>query len=146
MKKLASFDPNHYHNTLYKKSYKLNNVKDKIEKVAFDVVRFKDDDDAAHLWEVQSADDGDYIVALHDTSEENVKKEASAQPWKVSVAEESFDVFFHDKFVGRFGYKEAGIPKNELYMVKSYLPQKLASDEKFANALISSAKKKNNIK
>src|ERR1700683_672295 len=45
-----------------KRAYKLSEVKDQLETVAFDIVRFKSDDAAgsgANLWQVNSAEDGD---------------------------------------------------------------------------------------
>lgn len=64
-----------------KKAYKLSDVKDQLETVAFDVVRFKDGDKGAELWEVQNAADGDYIVALYE-EEDNTK---TANDWSVVV-------------------------------------------------------------
>jgi hypothetical protein len=140
MKKLASFSAQTYHDTLFKKSYRLNDVAGQIVKVGFDVVKFKDDDDASHLWEVQSSDDGDYIVALYDVA---ATKTASAiNPWKVTVADDHFDVYCNDKFVARFGASEIGIPTNELYLVPTYLPGKLARDGTFAQKLLKLAEKK----
>ena len=66
-------------NTIYKKAYRLEDVKDRIERVAFDVVRFKDDDNGANLWQVQSSDDGDYIVSIYEPDpEEKVASETFA--------------------------------------------------------------------
>jgi hypothetical protein len=59
-----SVDYSGLENKIYKKAYRLADVKDQLETVAFDIVRFKDNDKGAELWQVQSADDGDYIVAL----------------------------------------------------------------------------------
>ena len=58
------------------KIYKLADVKDQIEVVGFDIVRFRDNDRGAELWQVQSADDGDYIVALYE-DEPEIEKTAS---------------------------------------------------------------------
>ena len=74
---------------LTKKAYRLSDVKDQLETIAFDVVRFKDGDHGAELWQVQSSDDGDYIVALYDEEEAApVEKTASKAPpsaWSVLV-------------------------------------------------------------
>ena len=40
-------------NNFYKKAYRLSDVKDRLESYAFDIVRFKDGDNAANLWEIQ---------------------------------------------------------------------------------------------
>lgn len=121
-----------------KKTYKLSEVKDKIEKVAFDVVRFKDGD-LDKLWQIQSADDGEYIVALYDTSvEEPTKKAASLQnKWEVLISEAAgeLNIFYGNDPVIRFGYKELGIPREELFKVKRYLPGKLASNKDLVKLL-----------
>lgn len=74
-------------NKLLKKSYRLADVKDQLETVAFDIVRFKDKDRGASLWQVQSADDGDYIIALYE--ENNDEKKASSSPWEIVVSASS---------------------------------------------------------
>lgn len=49
-----------------KKTYRFNDVKDRLEKVAFDVVRFKDSDNIDGLWQIQATDDGEVIVAMYE--------------------------------------------------------------------------------
>jgi hypothetical protein len=72
-----SLDYSDLANKIVKRAYRLSDVKDQLETVAFDIVRFKDADKGAELWQVQSADDGDYIVALYDdTSEAELEKTA----------------------------------------------------------------------
>jgi len=136
MKKLATFDAHNMRNELYKSSYRLSDVKNRIEKVAgaFNMVKFKDDDDAAHLWEVQSSDEGDYIVALYDTSAPS--KKVASSPWQVKIEDSKISIFNNGRFITRISAKEFGIPENELHMVPKYLPQKLASDNAFANSLL----------
>src|SRR5208282_4340202 len=70
-------------NKLLKKSYRLADVKDQLETVAFDVVRFKDNDKGATLWQIQSADDGDYIVTLYDDADDNKKTASVVNGWEV---------------------------------------------------------------
>jgi len=72
-------------NKLLKKSYRLADVKDQLETVAFDVVRFKDSDKGASLWQVQSAEDGDYIVTLYDETD-NKKTASVADGWEVILS------------------------------------------------------------
>src|ERR1035438_5028307 len=82
-----SLDYSSLANQITKKAYRLSDVKDQLETVAFDVVRFKDGDKGADLWQIQSADDGDYIVALYDNEAE---KEASN--WSVLVTKNGSDL------------------------------------------------------
>ena len=67
MKKFA-IDVDSLENKLQKKTaYRLEDVKDKVRKVAFDVVRFVDNDATIDgLWQIQKHDDGEYIVAMYE--------------------------------------------------------------------------------
>jgi hypothetical protein len=135
-----SVDYNGLENVLYKKSYKLSEVQDRIEKVAFDVVRFKDSDKRSLLWQIQSADDGDYIVAMYDENDGDVIKEASlsADNWEVSLSKNSFDLQFYYKGepVIKVASHKLGISKEEISSVPSYLPKKLSENKKLASSLL----------
>ena len=120
-----------------KKAYRLSDVKDQLETVAFDIVRFKDGDKGAELWQVQSAEDGDYIVSLYD--EEEVEKTASANPWGVMVTKSGSDLqisYKGDPLV-RLASSKLGIPSSELHKAEQYLPEKLATNKKLVKALLS---------
>lgn len=118
---------------LDKKTYKLSDVKDKIIRVAFDIVRFQDGP-IDELWEIKSADDGDYIVAKYDTSDEQSPvKEASKSPWEAVVKSGSSEVnlFYKGVAFTKFAHEDAET-------VKQFLPTKLAADPQFVEALFSS--------
>ena len=51
MSKNSTIDYGNLDSFLYKKAYKYREVQDRLERVAFDVVRFKDDDNLSHLWQ-----------------------------------------------------------------------------------------------
>ena len=132
-----SIDYSSLANQITKKAYRLSDVKDQLETVAFDIVRFKDGDKGAELWQVQSADDGDYIVALYD--EDETDKTASQNPWTVLVTKSGTDLqisYKGDPLV-RFAASKLGIPSNELHKVEQYLPEKLATNKKLVKALLS---------
>jgi hypothetical protein len=118
-----------------KKAYKLADVKDQIETVAFDVVRFKDGDKAAQLWEVQSADDGDYIVALYPDEGEEVK---TASDWSVVITKTAgvLQVAYKGDPLVRLPFTKLGIPREQLGKVPQYLPEKLTSNKKLVKALL----------
>lgn len=117
---------------IYKKAYKLSDVKDRLETVAFDVVRFKDSDKGADLWQVQSADDGDYIVALYQP------EETEKSDWDVSVSKTAGDlqVSYKGDPLVRLASSKLGIPRDELHKVPEYLPSKLAANKKLVKALL----------
>jgi hypothetical protein len=131
-----SLDYSSLANQITKKAYRLSDVKDQLETVAFDVVRFKEGDKGADLWQVQSADDGDYIVALYNNEE--AEKEAASN-WSVLVTKSGSDLqisYKGDPLV-RLSSKKLGIPNNELHQAEKYLPEKLASNKKLVRALLS---------
>ena len=119
---------------VYKKAYRLADVKDQLETVAFDIVRFKDADKSAELWQVQNADDGDYIVALYQPEEEAI----TAALWDVSVNKTAgaLQVFYKGDPIVRVACGKLGIPRDELQKAESYLPSKLATNPKLVKALL----------
>lgn len=121
-------------NKIYKKAYKLSDVQDQLETVAFDIVRFKDNDMSADLWQVQSADDGDYIVALYQPEEEN----KVACRWGVTLSKTGNDlqVSYKGDPLVRVAASKLGIPRAELSKVEEYLPSKLASNKRLVKALL----------
>jgi len=130
-------DMDKLYNKLSKKVYKLSDVKDRLEKVAFDVVRFKDSN-VEELWQIQSADDGDYIVALYNDEQKDVVKEASAKPWSVSLNKTSkeLNVFYKGDFITKIASSSLGFAEKELPDLERILPNKLAANERLAKALL----------
>lgn len=119
-------------NVIYKKAYKLSEVKDQLQTVAFDIVRFKENDKGADLWQVQKADDGDYIVALYEPEEE-VKV-----AWDVTYSKTAglLEVSYKGDPLVSLASRKLGIPNNELDSVSEYLPRKLSENKKLVNALL----------
>jgi hypothetical protein len=129
-----SIDYSNLASSITKKAYRLSDVKDQLETVAFDVVRFKDGDKGAELWEIQSADDGDYIVALYDDETEKT----ASNPWGVLVTKNGNDLqisYKGDPLV-RLASSKLGIPSTELHKAEQYLPEKLATNKKLVKALL----------
>lgn len=120
-------------NSVHKKVYRLSDVKDRLEKVAFDIVRFKDADKSAELWQVQSADDGEYIVSLYQSDEDD-KKEAS---WEVTASTlGTLNVSYKGEPVIKLAAAKLGLSAEQAKAAPSYLPEKLASNKKLVNALL----------
>lgn len=121
-------------NSVDKKFFKLSDVEHRLEKVAFDVVRFKDGN-PDELWQIQNADDGDYIVAKYD-AEDAVEKIASTK-WDVLVSQGSGDIniFYKGHPITKVASSQLGISSDDLTVVKKFLPAKLASDKAFVKAL-----------
>lgn len=131
--KNSSIDYTSLENKILKRAYKLSDVKDHLETVAFDIVRFKDGDKGADLWQIQSADDGDYIVALYQPEEEK-----ATVKWEVFASKAAGDLqisYKGDPLV-RLSASKLGIPRSELHRAEEYLPSKLAANKKLVNALL----------
>ncbi len=122
-------------NQITKKAYRLSDVKEQLETLCFDIVRFKDGDKGADLWQVQSADDGDYIVALYEDEE---PEKVIASNWSIFVTKNGNDLqiaYKGDPLV-RMSSAKLGIPSNELHKAQKYLPEKLATNKKLVKALL----------
>lgn len=121
---------------LLKKAYRYSEVKDQLETVAFDIVRFKDSDKGADLWQIQSADDGEFIVTKYEDAE--VKKTASANTWEVvlSKSAKTLNFFYKGDPIVRVASAALGIIDAELSSVERYLPKKLAENKKLVKALL----------
>jgi hypothetical protein len=133
MSKSFTLDYSKLEHKILKKAYRLSDVKDRLETVAFDIVRFKDGDQGADLWQVQSADDGDYIVALYQPDEEK-----TAATWEVSISKTASDlqVSYKGDPLVKIAASKLGIPHQELHKVSEYLPAKLAENKKLVKALL----------
>ena len=137
LKPKFSLDYAQLENKLYKRAYKLSEVKDQLQTVAFDIVRFKDNDKGAELWQIQSADDGDYIVTLYE-EEPDTTKTASASTWEVvlSKASNTLNFFYKGAPITKMSAVQLGIPASELELATSYLPSKLAHNPTLVDALL----------
>jgi hypothetical protein len=126
-------------NKFQKKAYLLEDVKDRVEKVAFDVVRFRDNQDTDMLWKVEDSDDGPVIVALYDDELGALKSQASRKEWDAVVDDKtaSINVFYKGEPVSRIYAKEVGIPVSEVSTMARWLPAKLASDNNIRNEVLS---------
>jgi len=121
---------------LLKKAYKLSDVKDKIVKVAFDVVKFKDNDDMSNLWQVVNGDNDDeqYIVAMYDDLLE--KQASSANPWYVEVGKDNLSIFYKNEQIAKVAANKLGLDKKELAFVPEYLPKTLLKNKKMVSNLL----------
>jgi len=129
-------------NTLYKRSFRMTaqQLTDKgMTRVAFDVVRFSDGDMASKLWEVQSSDDGDYIVSVYDEPEVEKTasiKESSAWEALYSRSAGKLNVFYKGAQIASISADKLGVPEKDLPLVEQYLPEKLASNKALVAALL----------
>lgn len=130
-----TIDYNALDRAISKKAYRLSDVKDKIERVAFDIVRFKEQDNGADLWQIQSSDDGDYIVSLYEESEENVKT-ASMKAWEVVDAGNNLQFFYKGDPIAKVSSASLGFSPYDNAVMARHLSKKLPENKRLVKLLL----------
>lgn len=121
---------------------KLADVAHKIERVAFDVVRFRDDD-LGQLWRVEQTDEGDVLVAMYD-DDKDIEITASVSDWKAipDKSEQYVNIFYKNEAISNFKTASVGLDSEDVHIVCSVMRQKLAEDKDFQSKFIESLPKK----
>lgn len=139
-----SVDYTHLATSLHRKVYALDDVKDRIEKIAFDVVRFMDgSEDIDKLWKIHQDNDGkNYIVAMYDDEEEATKtaKTAGSNEWDASIDKRAttIQIFYKNEPIKKIAIANYGWSAPEAAEFATKLPQKLSEDRKFAHTILAS--------
>ena len=121
------------------KSFRYSDVQNKLQKVAFDVVRFIDGSDIEGLWRIQKDDQGEYIVATYDVEQKIEKNANTSETWSTSVdRQDRIHVFYKDKEAKSFSSSEVNLPNTASRTIAKTLQKKLASDNSFVRQFISS--------
>ena len=121
------------------KFFKYAEVKDRLVRVAYDVVKFQDaSEDIDGLWQIQSTDDGEVIVAMYEPPEgggEAIKSESS---WAVlpDKAASSMNVFYKGEPVHKIASTQVGVPEAELSDFCTSVANKLSENEDFRRSLL----------
>jgi hypothetical protein len=119
-----------------KKMYRLADVQHKLKRVAFDVVRFVDNNNIDELWKIERDGDDEYIVAMYDENQMLTAaqtKTASDNPWQAipDSNREFVHIFFKDNAIKRLAMKDLGVPSEDAVMICGILKSKFASDANF---------------
>jgi len=122
-------------------AFRYADVKHRLKKVAYDIVRFTDGDDISGLWQIQQTDDGDVIVAKYDDTSNftEVEKTASVETnWRALAdrSGEHINIFYKDSPVTKVSLTKIGIPTEDADIVCRYLPEKLATNEALTSNLL----------
>ncbi len=117
--------------------FKLSDVADRIEKVAFDVVRFRDEDDTTKLWQIQDTPDGKVIVAIYKDEDGVIKSESEWQA--IPDKHANVNIFRNGEPIVRLAASEFGIPADEIGLLCRWLPKKLAEDTEMQSYLLKKA-------
>lgn len=118
------------------KRFPLDAVKNKIRKVAFDVVRFMDSEGIDGLWQIQKMEDGkEYILAMY----ESPVTEKTSTDWNVIVDKNSnASIFYKGTPVMKVDLLSVGIDSKDIESVGDILPEKLKTNTKLAASLLKS--------
>lgn len=121
------------------KFYRYAEVQDKLVKVAFDVVRFRESDNIDGLWQIQQTDDGEVIVATYGEPVGEVKQSSAKVGWeaRANKAGTNVTIFYRDEPVTKISIAQYGISPSEAELVCSYLPNKLAENNNMKKMLLS---------
>lgn len=122
-------------NTISKRSFKFEEVKDHFVKVAFDIYR-KKEGSFEELWQIQNADDGTpYIVALYEDDDKVVTANI-ANKWSVLVRESNLHIYYGQDPICKIAANQLGFKQNDLDLVQQYLPGKLAENKNLVKSLL----------
>jgi uncharacterized protein YllA (UPF0747 family) len=126
------------------KHYKYADVKDKLVKVAFDIVKFNDpNEDIDGLWQIKATDDGEVIVALYEPAE-NVKQSNTDSSgllknasfgWQVIAGKDSLNLFYKEEPIARYSFDQFGIEKDDRAEFCKHVNEKLNTDTNYVKAL-----------
>jgi hypothetical protein len=118
-------------------TYRYADVKHRLRKVAFDIVRFVDTDNIDGLWQIQNTDDGEVIVAMYSDKAPEVEKIASA--WG-AYPDHSGDVnlFYKNNPVTKISLAKLGMADAAPDTVCTVLSEKLSSNTKLLSGLLAS--------
>ena len=126
---------NHLAQTLLpQKSYRLGDVENRIEKVAYDLVRFRDNEDTDQLWKIQDSPDGPVIVALY--GEDGGLSVQAKGDWETVPDKKAMHIFYKGEPVTSLSSADLGIPTEEFGVARRWLPRKLAADESLQKELL----------
>lgn len=139
MKDKFTVDFDRLTNTLLpqKKAYRLADVSDRIERVAYDLVRFRDNADTDQLWKIEESVDGPVIVALYGEDGGLKTAEASVKTWDVIPDKKAVHVFYKNEPLLSLSAEELGIPVEEFGILRRWLPRKLEADQGLQKTLLS---------
>ena len=112
------------------KRIKLADVKDRIEKVGFGVVRFVDEKNKTNLWQVV---DGEYIVAMYDDA-----PNATNGDWAIESdrLNKGATIFYKNTPIKSLAFSELGIKEEDVNTFKKVMPERLANNKALVRSVL----------
>jgi hypothetical protein len=109
----------------------------RITRVAFDLVRFNDNT-SEELWQIQSSDDGEFLVRTYNLPEDKIVSESD---WTVNLDKsgENITVAYKNMPIQRFASKQFGAEDlSEALLLRRTIRKKLALDQGFVDSFVKS--------
>jgi hypothetical protein len=114
--------------------YPYEQYRDRLVKVAFDVVRFIDSENLGDLWKVETDEDGkDYIVAMYD--QQGIPDKLSSD-WQVISTGEQMQVFYKNSFITKVDCETLGLKPHMVARLYPDIERRLAKDKGFVKSLL----------
>lgn len=126
---------------LPKRAFRLTDVQHRLERVAYDLVRFRDNEDTDQLWRIQDGNDGPVIVALYG-DDGSLKAESDTEPksdWEAVPDKTAMHFYYKGEPIISLGSDQLGIPEDEFNLARRWLPKKVAQNEELQRLLLGNA-------
>lgn len=120
------------------KVFKYEDVKHRLEKVAFGTVRFMDaSEEIDGLWEIQNTDDGDVIVAKYD-HEDSKDVMTTKSSWDVILDKRgsALNIFYQGEPIAKIATSQFGVAQEDLPNICKSASIKLENDSQFRSTLL----------
>ena len=118
------------------RAFRLDDVKDKIRKVAFDVVKFHETEGLDGLWQIQKTPDGEYIVANYENESLTAESSEEDKPWKAVASNDTVHVFYKEHPVTKVSLSSMGVSKDDSDIFVKTLSEGLSKNAKLRNSLL----------
>ena len=120
------------------KAYRYEDVKDKIVRVAYDIVRFESpEEDIDALWQVQSTDDGEVIVAMYDKGDGSTSVKTSESSWSVVPdSNKNVHIFYKNHMIKRIASTDININEEDISSFCKGVGERLANDKAVRASLL----------
>ncbi|MFA5048449.1 MAG: hypothetical protein WC516_05510 [Patescibacteria group bacterium] len=108
----------------------------RLVRVAFDLFRFKDRN-PEDLWQVQSSDDGEFLVRTYALPDEQEEKVATAWSVELDKKEENLTIAYRNIPILRLAAKNFGLTESEdIRIFQRTVYNKITTDNEFVDKLI----------
>ncbi len=119
-----------------KKAFKYEDVKHRLVKIAFDIVRFRDADASIDgLWQIQNTDDGEVIVACYEEKPAELEVKSN---WKTLLDKTAtnINVFYKDEFLTKFSSSDISDTNIDIEKLSEHLPESLETNQSLRKAFL----------